>query len=131
MSVNKTDVWSAEYGREGQVSSKSDVYIYGITLIEIFTKKKPTCEIFCEEMNLKNWVNDFLPISVMNVVDTNLLRREDKYFAAKKQCVSSALSLAMNWTSKAPEMRINTKEIVTRLKKIRDTLLANIKMEGE
>ncbi|KDO39104.1 hypothetical protein CISIN_1g041491mg, partial [Citrus sinensis] len=85
-----------EYGREGQVSPKSDVYGYGITLIETFTKKKPTCEIFCEEMNLKNWVNDFLPISVMNVVDTSLLRREDKYFAAKKQCVSSALSLAMN-----------------------------------
>lgn len=107
------------------------MYSYGITLIEIFTKKKPTCEIFCEEMSLKNWVNDLLPISVMNAVNTNLLTREDKYFAAKEQCVSSVLSLAMNCTSEAPEMRINTKEIVTRLKKIRDALFANIKMEGE
>ncbi|GAY51708.1 hypothetical protein CUMW_136310 [Citrus unshiu] len=119
-----------EYGREGQVSTKGDVYSYGIMLMEIFTRKKPTNEMFSGEMSLRDWVHDSLPISVANVVDINLMSREDKYFTAKALCVSSILSLAMECTSESPEMRINAKEIIARVVQIRDTLLANIEMVG-
>lgn len=96
--------------------------------MEIFTRKKPTNEMFSGEMSLRDWVNDSLPISVANVVDINLMSREDKYFTAKELCVSSILSLAMECTSESPEMRINSKEIIARLVKVRDKLLADIKM---
>ena len=52
-----------EYGREGRVSTNGDVYSFGIMLMETFTEKKPTDEIFNEEMTLKQWVNDWLSIS--------------------------------------------------------------------
>lgn len=77
---------------------------------------------FSGEMSLKRWVNDSLPISVMNVVDPNLLSREDNHFVAKEQCVSLVLSLAVECTSESPKERISTKEILTRLIKIRDTI---------
>lgn len=96
--------------------------------MEIITRKKPTNEMFSGEMSLRDWVNDSLPISVANVVDINLMSREDKYFTAKELCVSSILSLAMECTSESPEMRINSKEIIARLVKVRDKLLADIKM---
>ncbi|KDO39646.1 hypothetical protein CISIN_1g0426622mg, partial [Citrus sinensis] len=73
------------YGREGRVSTNGDVYSFGIMLMETFTRKKPTDEVFSGEMTLKRWVNDFLPISVMEVVDTNLLSQEDKHFTTKEQ----------------------------------------------
>lgn len=38
--------WFIEYGIERQVSARSDVYNYGTILVEIFTRKKPTDEIF-------------------------------------------------------------------------------------
>ncbi|KAH9714617.1 protein kinase domain-containing protein [Citrus sinensis] len=115
-----------EYGREGRVSANGDVYSFGIMLMETFTGKKPTDEIFNEEMTLKHWVNDWLPISTMEVVDVNLLSQEDIHFVAKEQCVSFVFNLAMACTVESPEQRINAKEIVTKLLKIRDSLLRNV-----
>ncbi|KAK9178309.1 hypothetical protein WN943_027499 [Citrus x changshan-huyou] len=74
-----------EYGIEGEVSTKSDVYSYGIMLMETFTKKKPTDEIFVGELSLKRWVNDLLPTSLVEVVDKTLLSGEEKHFASKEQ----------------------------------------------
>ncbi|XP_024036751.1 probable LRR receptor-like serine/threonine-protein kinase At3g47570 [Citrus clementina] len=117
-----------EYGREGQISTEGDVYSFGIMLMEIFTRKRPTDEIFSGEMSLKRWVNDSLPISIMNVVDQNLLSREDNHFVAKELCISSVFSLAVECTSESPDERINAKETLARLVKIRDTLLSKVEM---
>ncbi|GAY68466.1 hypothetical protein CUMW_264350 [Citrus unshiu] len=115
-----------EYGREGRVSTNGDVYSFGIMLMETFTGKKPTDEIFNGEMTLKHWVNDWLPISTMEVVDANLLSQEDVHFVAKEQCVSFVFNLAMACIVESHEQRINAKEIVTKLLKIRDSLLRNV-----
>lgn len=53
-----------------------DVYSYGIMLIETFSSKKPTGEIFTAESSLKRWVSNMLLISFMKVVDTNLLSED-------------------------------------------------------
>ncbi|KAH9714639.1 protein kinase domain-containing protein [Citrus sinensis] len=115
-----------EYGREGRVSTNGDVYSFGIMLMETFAGKKPTNEIFNEEMTLKQWVNGWLPISTVEVVDPNLLSQEDVHFVAKEQCVSFVFNLAMACTVESPEKRINAKEIVTKLLKIRGSLLRNV-----
>ncbi|KAK9175200.1 hypothetical protein WN944_027206 [Citrus x changshan-huyou] len=117
-----------EYGREGQVSIKGDVYSYGIMLMEVFTGMKPTNEFFTGEMSIKRWVNDSLP-AVIDIMDANLLSEDEEHAnVAKQSCASSVLSLAMECTSESPENRVNTKEIISRLIKIRDLLFANIEM---
>ncbi|CAN6546266.1 unnamed protein product [Malus baccata var. baccata] len=63
-----------EYGTEGIVSTRGDVYSFGIVLMETFTKRKPTDEMFVDEMSLKQWVsNSLLSDSLSTVVDANLL----------------------------------------------------------
>ncbi|KAJ4718183.1 Receptor-like protein kinase [Melia azedarach] len=115
-----------EYGRDGKVSIKGDIYSYGIMLMETFTGIKPTDEFFAGEMSLKNWVKDLLHSSVIELVDKSLLRRDDEHFAAKEQCLSSVLNLAIACTAESPENRVNAKDIVIGLLKIRDTLLETI-----
>ncbi|KAJ4718184.1 Receptor-like protein kinase [Melia azedarach] len=115
-----------EQGREGKILIKVDIYSYGIMLMEAFTGKKPTDEFFVGEMSLKSWVRDLLHSSVTELVDKSLLRRDDQHFAAKEQCVSSVLNLAMACTAELPENRINAKDIVTGLVKITRILLGAV-----
>ena len=93
--------------------------------METFTRKRPTDEIFSEEMSMKNWVWDWLCGSITEVVDANLLRGEDEQFMAKKQCISLILGLAMDCVADSPEERIKMKDVVTTLKKIKLTYLAS------
>ncbi|KAL4272290.1 hypothetical protein GQ457_13G004060 [Hibiscus cannabinus] len=45
-----------EYGTEGIVSTKGDVYSFGILVMETITRKRPTDEMFEGERSLKSWV---------------------------------------------------------------------------
>ncbi|KAA8519636.1 hypothetical protein F0562_013919 [Nyssa sinensis] len=116
-----------EYGREGLLSTRCDVYSYGIMLMETFTRMKPTDEMFTGEMSLKHWVNESLPNAIIQIVDPNLLRPEEKHFSAKVQSVSSVMELALDCCAESPQKRINMNDVEATLRKIRLKLLANLK----
>ncbi|KAF6134198.1 hypothetical protein GIB67_013595 [Kingdonia uniflora] len=52
---NNAAVSFEEYGLGG-VSTKGDVYSFGILVLEVFTRKKPTDEMFTWDFNVQNWV---------------------------------------------------------------------------
>ncbi|KAL8482267.1 hypothetical protein ACS0TY_028429 [Phlomoides rotata] len=92
-----------EYGSEGKVSTKGDVYSYGIMLLEMFTRKKPTDNMFDGETRLKEWVSEALERNAINdVADPALQSVEDQ------ECLAIS-----------PENRINMEEAAATLKKIK------------
>ncbi|CAM8958322.1 unnamed protein product [Rhodiola kirilowii] len=63
-----------EYGMGGNVSRQGDMYSYGILLLEMITGKKPTDEIFRDDLNLHNFCRSALSESaVTDVLDPRLL----------------------------------------------------------
>ncbi|GAY51519.1 hypothetical protein CUMW_134770 [Citrus unshiu] len=103
---------------EGIVSAKCDVYSYGVLLMETFTRKRPTDEMFTGEMSLRRWVKEYLPHGLTEVVDANLVR-EEQAFSAKMDCILSIMDLAMDCCMESPDIRINMTDAAAKLKKIK------------
>ncbi|KAL3848761.1 hypothetical protein ACJIZ3_010643 [Penstemon smallii] len=109
-----------EYGSGGLVSTFVDVYSYGILLMETFTKKRPTDELFLGELTIKRWVSESFPNTIMQIVDTELLNKDEEYSvkANIEECLVSIMELAIECATDLPDERPNMKDVHARLKKI-------------
>ncbi|MQM16412.1 hypothetical protein Taro_049369, partial [Colocasia esculenta] len=65
-----------EYGFGVKPHHPGDVYSYGILLLEMFTGKRPTDELFKEGLNLRRYVQMSFPSQIMIIVDPRLLQDE-------------------------------------------------------
>ncbi|KAL1059753.1 hypothetical protein V6Z11_1Z010000 [Gossypium hirsutum] len=128
MTLATTGYMAPEFGSTGIVSIKCDVYSYGIILIETFIKKKPTDNLFAEEVTIRHWMECSLPKGAIEIADADLLRKEDEYFVVKANCISAIMELALNCSAELPEERKDMKDVVVELKKIKQRLLNNINM---
>ncbi|KAF3669312.1 putative LRR receptor-like serine/threonine-protein kinase-like [Capsicum annuum] len=110
-----------EYGMDGLVSRKCDVYSYGIMLLETFTRRKPN--EFEGDLSLKQWVSYSLPKAVMDVVDANLVAAIGKGLQKELDVVASILTVALDCCAESPVRRTNMKDVVAMLQKIKIQLL--------
>ncbi|WMV23567.1 hypothetical protein MTR67_016952 [Solanum verrucosum] len=113
-----------EYGSEGIVSASGDVYSYGIMLMEILTKRRPTDEDICNEnLDLRKWIIQSFSGTMMDVVDANLFCEEEQITRKSEICIASMIELALDCTKEMPESRITMKDVVKKLSRIKNTFL--------
>ncbi|RWR90869.1 Protein kinase domain-containing protein [Cinnamomum micranthum f. kanehirae] len=62
-----------EYGMGGEASTEGDVYSYGIMLLELFTGKRPTDDMFEGGLSLHEFAKRAMPTQVIEIVDQLLL----------------------------------------------------------
>lgn len=110
----------AEYGYGGKVSRKGDVYSFGIMLLEIIARKKPTDEMFAEELTLRKWIIASIPDRVLEVVDIGLLSIEEgRDMNATEDIILSIMEIGLRCSEDVPEERMDIKDVVPKLVKIK------------
>ena len=88
------------------------------------TRKKSTDEIFVGELGMRQWIASLCEL--MEVVDDGLLRIEDgRDVIALQTILSSILELGLRCSEELPNGRLDIKDVVAKVNKIKLTLLGN------
>ncbi|MBA0629801.1 hypothetical protein Godav_024303, partial [Gossypium davidsonii] len=125
-----------EYGMGSELSTKGDVYSYGILLLEMFTGKRPTDERFKEGLSLHNFVKTALPERMIEIIDPTLLQEKVRQGTITDitlggniiendrclQCMNSILEIGLTCSTESPSERVDMCDVVTELCSIRDQI---------
>ena len=127
----------------GQVSIVGDIYSYGILLLEMFIKKRPTDEMFKDGLSIHQFTAMALPEHVMDIVDPSMFFEEDEEDANDdieerqiieedphvnvssriKECLISVFQIGLLCSKISPDERIPTNVVVNEMNAIRDKFL--------
>ncbi|KAJ3677173.1 hypothetical protein LUZ60_002897 [Juncus effusus] len=98
-----------EYGFGSNASSKGDVYSFGVLVLEVVTKRRPTDEMFEGGLNLHEWVRRQYHGRVESVIDPILARLvRDQIPEVRRMwevAISELLELGILCTQETPSLR--------------------------
>ncbi|KAK9216324.1 hypothetical protein WN944_008333 [Citrus x changshan-huyou] len=107
-----------EYGYSLKITEKSDVYSYGVVLLEVLTGKEPTDSRIPDGAHIITWVNGELrerKREFTTILDRQLLMRS----GTQIQEMLQVLGVALLCVNPCPEERPTMKDVTAMLKEIR------------
>ena len=121
----------AKYGLRREVSTKGDVYNYGILLLEIIIGKRPTNRVFEGDHNLHKFARMALPNHAMEIAGPILFRNVDEVIDNHncsptnriEEYLISMVKVGVACSVELPQERWDISKVISELHFIRNILL--------
>ncbi|KAL5817156.1 hypothetical protein ACOSQ3_025534 [Xanthoceras sorbifolium] len=127
-----------EYGMGNTLSMPGDVYSFGILLLEMFTRKRPTDTMFKDGLTIHEFAKIAFPERVMEIVEPslllevrtdknnveNLVRRREE-MSIIEECLVGVLRIGLLCSMESPVERMEMTDVVAKLHAVRETFLSS------
>uniref|UniRef100_A0A7N0T6D6 non-specific serine/threonine protein kinase n=1 Tax=Kalanchoe fedtschenkoi TaxID=63787 RepID=A0A7N0T6D6_KALFE len=119
-----------EYGMSAAVSPQGDIYSYGIRLLELITGRRPTDDIFNDEMSLRSFCERGVPDHVEEIVHQSLLGELHEVTLTRRNpeetklqflaFLISLVELGISCAAESPRHRMDIQSAIQSLKRIKE-----------
>ncbi|CAO2185665.1 unnamed protein product [Urochloa humidicola] len=114
-----------EYGEGSAVSTIGDVYSLGILLLEMFTGRSPTDNMFGDTLDLHKYAEHALSERILDIVDSTIwlhLESNDSIINSTiNDCLASVFRLALSCSKQYPRDRMMMRDAAVEMHAIRDS----------
>ncbi|KAK9691133.1 hypothetical protein RND81_09G177900 [Saponaria officinalis] len=114
-----------EYGLGNKLSTNGDVYSFGILVLEMFTGKRPTDNMFHEGVSLHDYVKAAVPEQATEILDPVLLDeivRKETNCNIMTDATIAILDIALLCSAQLPTDRLHMSDVAAKLASVRNGL---------
>ncbi|GLJ28629.1 hypothetical protein SUGI_0564200 [Cryptomeria japonica] len=111
-----------EYGLYGSVSIRGDVYSFGVLILEMVTRKRPSDYMFVGDMSLHKWVRSAFPNRLAEIVNNQLLKDVSENME-KNKCLISFVRFGLLCSSESPRERPSMRDVANALESLKTSLM--------
>ena len=107
------------------------MYSFGVLLLEMFTGKRPTDNMFIDNINIHIYAKRSLSNQVMVIVDRRIILAEEEGQSRTRQsstnnisklevCLALFIQIGVSCSVELPRERMNARDVLMELQKIRN-----------
>ncbi|XBI11271.1 hypothetical protein VPH35_138362 [Triticum aestivum] len=108
-----------EYGMSAEISTKGDVYSFGVLLLQMITGRSPTDKNFSDGASLHEFVRRAFPDNICDVVDQTMLEDDSNAQEVIKNCVIPLVRIGLSCSMTSPKERPDMGQVSTEILRIK------------
>lgn len=110
---------NAEYGTNVEISTRGDVYSFGVILLEMITGTRPTDEKLNSGTTLHEYVTSAFPNNIHAILDP-MLQDETKATDVMQNCIIPLVRVGLSCSMASPKARWDMGRVCAQILVIKD-----------